>query len=74
VNEMHAYVDAIYSSDSLVVFDPGSVFKFFEKQESPKVVTNFKEKYGLSGVGAIPLVPGRDNDAFSSVIERFFQP
>jgi len=74
VNKMHAYLDAIYSSDYSVVLYPGPVFKFFEIQEGPKVVTNFKEKYGLSGVGAIPLIPGRDNDAFSSVIECFFQP
>jgi len=71
---MHAYLDAIYSSDYSVVLYPGPVFKFFEIQEGPKVVTNFKEKYGLSGVVAIPLIPGRDNDAFSSVIECFFQP
>ena len=73
VNKMHAYLDAIYSSDSSVVLYPGTSFKFFEKGGEAKVVTDFSGEYNLLGVGAIPLVPGGDNDAFSNVIERFFR-
>jgi predicted component of viral defense system (DUF524 family) len=73
VNKMHAYLDAIYSSDSSVVLYPGFSFKFFEKGDGAKVVTDFKEEYNLFGVGAIPLVPGGENKAFSNVIKRFFQ-
>jgi|TARA_B110000114_G_C15089303_1_gene397707 predicted component of viral defense system (DUF524 family) len=72
VNKMHAYLDAIYSSDSSVVLYPGSSFKFFEKGDGAKVVTDCSADYKLLGVGAIPLVPGSDNDIFSNIIERFY--
>ena len=72
VNKMHAYLDAIYGSSSSVVLYPGDVYQFFVRREPPCVVSDVDEPHPLNGVGALPLVPGSENQVFSRFIGRHF--
>lgn len=54
IHKMHAYLDAIPSASSSIVVYPGTQDVFYNKSE-------VKDGSLLSGVGAVPLVPGMDN-------------
>ena len=72
VNKMHAYLDAIYHSDSAIVLYPGTKFKFFVNSKPSKVVEDLKSDFDLKGVGALPLIPGRNNAFFREfLLNRF---
>lgn len=74
VNKMHAYLDAIYNSCSSVVLYPGDVYRFHVRHDCPWVVRDVGVAHPLSGVGALPLVPGDENRAFSEFINKYFPP
>ncbi|MBU3069270.1 DUF2357 domain-containing protein [Aestuariicella sp. G3-2] len=72
VNKMHAYLDAIYDSDSAIVLYPGNKFKFFVNSKPSQVVEEVESEFDLTGVGALPLIPGADNTSFSRfLLNRF---
>lgn len=72
VNKMHAYLDAIYGSDSAIVLYPGNKFKFFVNSKPSQVVEEVESEFDLTGVGALPLTPGEDNVYFESLLSSRF--
>lgn len=73
VNKMHAYLDSIYGSNSAVALYPGDVYQFFVRESPPRIVTNVDDSHPLRGVGALPLLPGSDNELFFRFIEKYFR-
>lgn len=72
INKMHAYLDAIYNSDSAIVLYPGNKFKFFVNSKPAQVVEEVESEFNLTGVGALPLIPGSDNVSFESLLLNRF--
>jgi len=72
VNKMHAYLDAIYDSDSAIVLYPGNKFKFFVNSKPSQVVDDVESTFNLTGVGALPLIPGSDNVSFKYLLSDRF--
>lgn len=73
VNKMHAYLDAIYDSDSAIVLYPGTKFKFFVNSKPSHVVEEVQSDFDLTGVGALPLIPGTDNASFVKLLLKRFR-
>ncbi len=72
VNKMHAYLDAIFHSKSAIVLYPGMNFKFFVKGNLPSMIQDVDGDYDLNGVGALPLVPGQNNQYLERFSNKFF--
>jgi uncharacterized protein len=67
LHKMHCYADAIEGVDVAVAVYPGNQFLFYHRDRTMKPITDPAAMFTLSGVGAVPLMPG----APSSELEKF---
>lgn len=68
IHKMHCYIDAIEGVRTATAIYPGSKFVFYPKDRSVLPATASNEIGLLSGVGALPLMPGMPNDDFNEFI------
>lgn len=70
IHKMHTYIDAIANVRSALAVYPGHRFAFYsrDRQEAPS--SEPSDIKLLCGVGAIPLMPGADNQHFFEFLSR----
>ena len=60
--KMHTYRDAIPRASSAWILYPGTEFRHFPAVSPPGALVEAAATEGLTGVGAIPLMPGDLNE------------
>jgi uncharacterized protein len=70
IHKMHTYIDAIESVKVALAVYPGNEFTFFPRNVLDALVSEPQEIKTLSGVGALPLLPGTDNKDLLEFIKR----
>ena len=69
IHKMHCYIDAIDNVKIAVAVYPGSKFIFYPKERNSSVATQPNQVSLPCGVGAIPLVPGIENNELIKFID-----
>jgi len=68
IHKMHCYIDAIEGVKTASAIYPGNKFVFYPRNRSAPPAAASTEIDELSGVGAVPLMPGAPNDDFSAFL------
>jgi hypothetical protein len=68
IHKMHCYIDAIEGVKTATAVYPGNRFVFYPRDRSEPSATVPTEIGLLSGVGAVPLMPGAINEDFSEFL------
>lgn len=68
IHKMHCYIDAIEGVKTATAVYPGNRFVFYPRNRSVPPASAPSEIGALSGVGAVPLMPGATNDDFNEFV------
>lgn len=68
IHKMHCYIDAIEGVRSATAVYPGNKFVFYPRDRFVPPASAPIEIQALSGVGAVPLMPGATNIAFNEFL------
>jgi len=68
IHKMHCYIDAIEGVKTATAVYPGKRFVFYSRDRAVPTASAPSEIGVLSGVGAVPLMPGATNNDFSEFL------
>jgi hypothetical protein len=68
IHKMHCYIDAIEGVKTATAVYPGSTFVFYSRDRAEAPATSPTAIGTLSGVGAVPLMPGASNAYFTDFL------
>ena len=69
IHKMHCYIDAIEGVQTATAVYPGHSFVFYPRERSEPAASAPSAISTLSGVGAVPLMPGIPNDVFNEFVD-----